>query len=86
LRKNIDETIDFLSGCDDDELDAVIDIIEMLIFDVKREQSEAVYDDFIEFLQELAESHPKTELKEDLEDTLKAIKEDEDEKADNDGE
>jgi len=83
LGNNMRETMDFLEECDDDELDALGDVIDDLIYDFKREQSEEKYNEFIEFLKELADIHPHSELKEDLEYTLKAIKEDEEEEADN---
>lgn len=44
------ETMSFLQDCDDDELDVLCDIIEDLIFDFKRDQSEKNYNEFIEFL------------------------------------
>jgi hypothetical protein len=77
LRNNIDETMEFLEECHDDEIEALTDIIEDLIYNFKSEKSEKVYNEFIEFLRELAENHPYSELKEELELTLLAIKDEE---------
>ena len=79
LSNNMAETMDFLQDCADAELDALGDVIEDLIFDFKRDQSEKDYNEFIEFLQELAMAHPHSQLKKNLEFVLLSISDEEDE-------
>ena len=75
LRNNIDETMEFLETCDDEELNGLCDIVGELMYDVKGEQSEEDYNRFVTFLEELASDHPKSGLKKNLEYAIKAMKE-----------
>ena len=73
LSDDIDQTMDFLRDCESDELAELWDVIEDLIFDFKEDKSPEKYNEFIEFLQELGEDHPHSDLKEHMEFILKYI-------------